>query len=212
MKKIKMLLIAFTAIAATANNASAQVIEEGNIIIDAYYGFPNLYSAVFRTAYANGTLSTNVNVGGFGPVGVRGEYLLTDKFGLGIDIGMNQTTLDFQEATQVYNETTDEYETRVYDYNYSTQKIGVMVTFNYHFIENDNLDFYGMLGAGYGNRSFTFDSTNPDNTNVSIKSAIPVASRLGVGLRYFFTENIGANLGLGFGQGGLINAGLSLKF
>jgi opacity protein-like surface antigen len=41
---------------------------------------------------------------------------------------------------------------------------------------------------------------------------IPVASRIGVGLRYFFTDNLGANLGLGFGQGGLINVGISAKF
>ena len=69
-----------------------------------------------------------------------------------------------------------------------------------------------MLGAGYGNRSFTFKSTDPNYTEASVKSLIPVASRIGVGLRYFFTDNIGANLALGFGQGGLLNAGISFKF
>jgi hypothetical protein len=44
-----------------------------------------------------------------------------------------------------------------------------------------------------------------------VKGIIPVAMRVGVGMRYFFTKNIGANLGLGFGQGGIINAGLSFK-
>jgi hypothetical protein len=31
-------------------------------------------------------------------------------------------------------------------------------------------------------------------------------------MRYFFTENIGANLGLGLGQGGLVNIGITAKF
>jgi outer membrane protein W len=88
-----------------------------------------------------------------------------------------------------------------------------MVTFNYHFLEsNDNLDAYFMVGAGYGNRSFTFSSTDPNYTEASVKSIIPVASRIGVGMRYFFTDNIGLNLAIGFGQGGLVNGGLSLKF
>ena len=74
-----------------------------------------------------------------------------------------------------------------------------MVTFNFHFLEsNDNLDAYFMVGAGYGNRSFKFESTDPDYTDETIDGLIPVASRVGVGMRYFFTDNIGLNLGYRF--------------
>jgi outer membrane protein W len=205
MKKITMLVVALAAFVGT--KASAQVFEEGNVAVDLYYGFPNLYTTTFKAAYANSGTEQDVSINGLGPVGVRGEYLITDKVGLGLDIGFNNTKLTFREAgtDNGGNPTT-------YDYTYSTQKFGVMVTFNYHFIENDNLDFYGIVGAGYGSRSFKFESTDPDYVDEDIKGFIPVASRLGVGMRYFFTDNIGANVALGFGQGGLVNAGLSFKF
>src|SRR3990167_4391743 len=153
------------------STASAQAVEEGNILIDVYYGFPNLYATVFRNAYANSGTEENVDINGLGPLGLRGEYMVSEK-------------------------------------------IGAMVTFNYHFLEsNDNLDAYFMVGAGYSNRSFKFTSTDPDYIEDEASgSLIPVASRVGVGMRYFFTDNIGLNLAIGFGQGGIINGGLSFKF
>ena len=45
-----------------------------------------------------------------------------------------------------------------------------------------------------------------------MESLIPISYKIGVGMRYFFTENIGANLALGLGQGGLVNVGVSAKF
>lgn len=202
MKKI--ILSAVTALTLlSSGNVSAQVVEQGNMIFDVYYGFPNLYSTVFRAAYTNSGSEENIKIGGLGPVGIRGEYMLADKFGIGLDIGFNNTKLSFSEFDVVDNKT--------YDYNFTTQKIGAMVTFNYHFLDNDQVDLYGVFGVGYGNRSFKFESTDPLYDNSNVDAPIPVASRLGVGLRYFFTDNIGANIALGFGQGGLINAGLSVK-
>lgn len=206
MKVTKIFVVAIATFF-TTNSLNAQVFEEGNVGIDLYYGFPNLYTSVFKSAYANSGVQEDVNIGGIGPVGLRAEYLLTDKIGLGIDLGFNNSTLTFKEDG--YNDNGD---LTTYDYTYSTKKIGAMVTFNYHFIDNDNVDFYGVFGMGYGNRSFKFESTDPDYVEATADGLIPVASRLGVGLRYFFTDNIGLNLGLGFGQGGVANAGLSFKF
>ncbi len=211
MKITKIMIVALVALSSTSN-LNAQVFEQGNVSVDMYYGFPNLYTAVFKSAYANSGTEQDVKISGAGPVGIRGEYLLTDKIGLGLDVGFNNTKVSFTEATDVYNSSTGNYDSKIYEYNYSTQKIGAMVTFNYHFIDNDNLDFYGVFGMGYGNRSFKFESTDPNYTQQTVKSLVPVASRIGIGLRYFFTDYIGANLALGVGQGGLINAGLSFKF
>ncbi len=206
MKVTKILVVAVAAFFST-NSLNAQVFEEGNVGIDLYYGFPNIYSTAFKASYANSGSELDVNINGMGPVGLRAEYLLTDKIGLGLDLGFNNTTLTFKEEGYDSNNNPT-----IYDYTYSTKKIGAMVTFNYHFIDNDELDFYGIFGMGYGNRSFKFESTDPNYVEATVSSLIPVASRLGVGMRYFFTDNIGANLALGFGQGGIINAGLSFKF
>jgi outer membrane protein W len=122
-----------------------------------------------------------------------------------------------------YNETITSYNqdingnqiasTDIYDYSIKTSKIGAMVTFNYHFVESDKFDAYFVTGLGYGNRNTTYASTNKDYiVPASTSSLFPVAARIGVGMRYFFTENIGANLGLGLGQGGLVNIGITAKF
>ena len=194
-----------------SNGASAQALEEGNMVFDVYYGFPNLYTTVFKSAYANSGTEEDLKITGLGPLGIRGEYILADKIGLGLDIGFNNTKLSYTETVQEYNPQTGQTTNRIYDYNFSTKKIGVMVTFNYHFIENDKVDFYGIFGVGYGSRSFSFDSTDPNYNSETISGLIPVASRIGIGVRYFLTDNIGLNVGAGFGQGGLLNAGLSVK-
>lgn len=202
----KAILVAIVGMSSLfANNATAQAVEQGNVIIDAYYGFPNLYTNVFKVAYANSGTELNLAIGGIGPLGGRVEYMVGDKLGLGLDVGFNNSTIKYQEVSSSDGQT--------YDYDFKTQKLGFMVTFNWHFLENnDNLDVYGVLGAGYGNRTFEFTSTDPNYNQTEVKSLIPIASKIGVGMRYFFTDNIGANLALGFGQGGILNAGISAKF
>ena len=202
MKKLILPLLALTMMLAPTKT-NAQALEQGNVIIDAYYGFPNLYSTVFKTLYESSN-STGLTLGSQGPLGIRAEYLITDKVGFGIDLGMNSSSISFSEADINTN--------IIYDYKFSTRKIGAIFTFNYHFVENDKLDAYFVVGGGYGNRNFKFTSTDPNYIEESVESLIPISYKIGVGMRYFFTENIGANLALGLGQGGLANVGVSAKF
>ncbi len=195
--------------------ANAQL-EQGNVLIDAYYGFPNLYTTVFKTAYVNSGEAVNLKIGGIGPVGGRIEYLLSDKIGLGVDVGFNNSTIQYSETgiNQVYDPNTG-LTTDVpynYDYDFSTKKIGVIATFNYHFVQNEELDAYVVVGGGYGNRSFSFKTNDPSFAEGDISGVIPISGKIGVGMRYFFTDNIGANFAVGLGQGGVVNVGLSAKF
>jgi len=202
MKKLILPLLALTMMLAPTKT-NAQALEQGNVIIDAYYGFPNLYSAVFKALYESSN-STGLTLGSQGPLGIRAEYLITDKVGFGIDLGMNSSSISYSEADINTNIN--------YDYKFTTRKIGAIFTFNYHFVENDILDAYFVVGGGYGNRNFKFTSTDPNYIEESVESVIPISYKIGVGMRFFFTENIGANLALGLGQGGLVNAGISAKF
>ena len=209
MKKI----VTIVALSLFGTSSFGQAVEEGNVIIDAYYGFPNLYTTVFQSAYANSGSEINVNVGGIGPLGGRVEYMLADKVGLGVDIAFSNSSVAFQSEITTTDPVTFETTTNTYDYDFATNKIGAMVTFNYHFLDNDQLDAYAMVGAGYKNRNFSFTSTEPGYEEATVSGTLlPVASRIGVGMRYFFTDNIGLNLALGFGQGGILNGGISAKF
>ena len=190
------------------SGANAQL-EQGNVLIDVYYGFPNLYTTAFKTTYANSGQEVDLRVGGIGPMGGRIEYLLSDKIGFGIDVGYNNSTIQY---TEVSTDPITGQPTTQYDYNFSTKKLGVIATFNYHFVQNEQLDAYAVIGGGYGNRSFKFESTDPNYQTEEISGIIPISGKIGVGMRYFFTDNIGANFAVGLGQGGVVNIGLSAKF
>ena len=49
-----------------ANNVSAQALSQGTILVDAYYGFPNLYKTILSSTYES--LGDNYNVTGYGPL------------------------------------------------------------------------------------------------------------------------------------------------
>lgn len=203
MKKLLLSVIGITVL--SISNVNAQAVSEGNILIDAYYGFPNLYTSTLKSAYDNSDRK-DFKVGGLGPLGGRVEYMVADKIGIGADFGLSSSYVEYS-----YDDVDAGGNPVVYTDKISTQKIGVMGTFNYHFLDNDQVDAYTMIGAGWRNRSFTYESTDPDYASETVSGLIPVAFRIGVGMRYFFTDNIGINLGLGFGQGGIINGGLSVK-
>ncbi|MFM1853886.1 MAG: hypothetical protein RL164_1204 [Bacteroidota bacterium] len=179
----------------------AQAVEEEDIVIEGYYGFPNLYTAVFKAAYASTGTELDLTTGGIGPLGARFEYLVTDKIGLGLDVSFTNSSVNFNDAP---NGT-------LYNYDFTTSRTGVLVCFNYHFLDNDEFDLYSTVGIGYAKRNFDFTSTEPGYEPLSVESLVPVGFKGALGMRYFFSDNIGANLQFGFGPGGLINAGMSFK-
>ena len=214
MKKLILPLV-WLAIFLAPYKSNAQSLEAGKIIVDGYYGFGNLYNAIFESlASSSGLNITNRFVG---PIGVRGEYLISEKVGFGLDLGYSSASMNYNETITSYNYDNNGVPTMAttdtYNYSVKSSKIGAMVTFNYHFVESDKFDAYFVTGLGYGNRTTTYASTYVDYIVPSSTSSLfPVAARIGFGMRYFFTENIGANLGLGLGQGGLLNVGITAKF
>jgi hypothetical protein len=90
MKKLGLKAVALSVIlfGATQTNLNAQVVEEGTAIFDVYYGFPNLYTTVLKAAYND---EPNVSISGSGPIGVKGEYMLTDKIGFGLEMNYTNT-------------------------------------------------------------------------------------------------------------------------
>ena len=202
----KTMTLSFFAIAFCIANlfstaAKAQAVEEGNIIIDAYYGFPNLWSSLLKTAYAEATEEYKVK--SMGPIGGRVEYLLSDKIGLGIDIHTANSSVEWTD--NISSPTT---------YKVSYSRLRICPRINIHFSNNDKLDFYSAFGIGYRTSRFKFTSTpvDPDFENSTVDfNTIPVTWRAALGLRYFFTKNLGASLEMGLG-GVLATAGISAKF
>jgi len=206
MKKI--IYPIFTAIlligAVNNNKANAQVVEEGTMIFDVYYGFPNLYTSVLKAEYTNnnpGNEYLNVDIGGIGPLGFRFEYLITDKIGFGVDMNYTNTSVTWNE---IINEDT-------YDYSVKVPRLRVMGKFNFHFAKSDKFDVYTAFAAGYGSFKLVTETNDPNYIFTNLENPIPVSIRFALGARYFFTDNLGANLEFGILGGALINVGLSYK-
>ena len=96
MKKIILILLAAFGLFSFANTAKAQAVEEGNIIINAYYGGPNLFGGILESANTN-TNSTNTKVSVLGPLGATVSYMISKEVGLGIDVNHTDVKLTYTD-------------------------------------------------------------------------------------------------------------------
>lgn len=188
------------------SNASIAQVEQGNIIIDPYYGYPNLGKAL-----AEGLIdpdATDVRATGIGPLGLRAEYMLADNFGIGIDFIYNSAG-----AEGTYTSTDSTGATQTYTDDVLMQRIRVLLRLNYHFVQTDALDAYVGGGAGYNQRIWSYKSTDPnyEEPDNATGALLPVAFRAALGARYYFHPNIGINAEIGLG-GPILSGGISLKF
>jgi len=194
---MKKLLLSMLILASSLvyNQANAQVHSQGGVVIDVFYGFPNLYSAIVRTALKD-PIYTNTKVTTVGPFGVTAEYLLSDKVGFGAEF--------------TYTSTVAKYDYNGYSYKDEFNRIRILPRINIHFGDSDKADPYLTLGMGYGHTNFT-ETSNGGTSNLDVKSPINVSMRMAFGVRYFFTDHIGLMTEFGIG-GPLMRGGVAFKF
>jgi hypothetical protein len=217
MKKIFMLFGATFALT-TATFAQTQT-EAGNIIIDPYVG--TMQSNILRgePTFDGGETISNwkLNGGQFG-YGLRAEYMVAEKFGIGLGFNYvkSGSNYDVTSTEIVYNQQTmmNEEVTRTYNWDYTSVRIRAMLRMNYHFVQTDNVDAYTGFGVGYksASRTWTVEDPNANTDGLEQERAlIPVAARIALGTRIYFTDNIGMMIELGAGGGQPIQVGLSVK-
>lgn len=193
-------------------SASAQGVQQGNIIIDPYYGGPNFGRAFIEAVEDGNSGNTNFNARSIGPAGLRVEYMVGDRIGIGVDAIFNTRNITFNLNDTIIDGNGDQ-EIRTNSYEYDMKRLRLHLRFNYHFdISNPALDGYLGVGAGTNNRfRSTFENGVEIEDDLSGFTLIPFSARICVGTRYFFTDNIGINAELGLG-GPLVSGGLSIKF
>lgn len=214
MKKILL----FMSVLALGTNAMAQIqTQAGNFIIDPYAGIPNWANSTFFAKVDpdnSGATDYKVN-GGLFSYGGRVEYMAADDFGVGLDINYEVSGFNFNDTVYEFNTTTSQYETAKYNYDYSAKKLRIMVRMNKHFVQNERMDAYFGFAAGYKvvNRAFVTNDPNGINEDDGGTGAlVPVAFRIAVGTRVYFTSNIGAHFEIGACGGALLQFGISAKF
>lgn len=210
----------FGATLALSSSSFAQTeVGEGNVIIDPYVG--TLQTNILRsepTLFEDETLSNWKLNGGQFAYGLRAEYMVADNLGLGLDFNYvkSGSNYDITSTELVYNQTTMQNEsvTRTYNWDYTSVRIRAMLRVNYHFVQSDRVDAYTGFAVGYkhANREWTVEDPNATQDQLELDGAlIPVAARLALGTRIYFTDNIGMMIELGAGGGAPIQLGLSVK-
>ena len=188
---------------------SVGVVRKGNFIIDPYYGAPNFGKSLVKNITFDNQKINTTGEGGLGPMGLRAEYMLADKFGLGIDLIYNSFMLGLTYDSL----NTDNTLYRRYQGELAMKRIRVQLRFNYHFVSTNKMDAYVGIGAGSNTRIWSVTNTDPnyqfEKGQIS-GTLLPFSMRAAVGLRYYFIPNLGLNAEIGIG-GPLVSAGVSVK-
>ncbi len=216
MKK-KILLFSLIFILNTVLIAQIPVMQR-NLILEPYSGFPT-----GNVAWNNGGSDTKLNYkvnGGQFSYGGRLEYMISNDFGIGVDGNYVKTGFHYDSISYAFNNTTGQFDTITNHYDKTNKRIRLMIRMNKHFYKDDKVDAYYGFGIGYKiatrtpstNDENSYWIDNQNNTYTQEAAIIPISCRIAVGVRCFFTPNIGFHIELGIGGGGLIQGGLALKF
>jgi hypothetical protein len=211
---MRKILLFMGAVALSATSMAQTQVGQGDIIIDPYIGVPNWANSIlYDQVDGDATNVTDYKVnGGMLSYGGRVEYMLSDDFGVGVDVNYEVSGFNYNDLRSVYDESTMTYQDVKYNYDYKAKKLRAMFRLNYHFVQNERVDAYTAFAGGYKNVNRTFTSTDPNADDSEATGAlIPVAFRLAVGARVYFTNNIGAHVELGAFGGALLQFGLSVK-
>ena len=208
MKKLVYITFLGLILGLNSTTASAQALSQGNFVADLYYGGPNWGKLLMERGSASNVDFSGVT--GIGPAGIRLEYMVGDRIGVGADVIYNSF-----KSTVKYDSTDSQGATKTYIGEAGMQRLRIHARFNYHFdVTNPNLDAYFGVGAGTNMRMWKISSDDPDfeQDEVTGNGAIfPVSARICTGIRYYFSPNIGVSAELGLG-GPLVSGGLTVKF
>jgi opacity protein-like surface antigen len=188
-------------------SVNSQALLKGTLIIDPYYGAPTIGKTTANRFVGREYTYDVSNITGIGPAGVRVEYMLSDYFGLGLDLIYNSTDFDLSYDSLNLDQTV--YQT--YTGSASMKRLRIQLRLNYHYELTDQLDAY--LGVGVGANTRVWSVVNHQAAYKFVNSNtvfLPLSMRLAVGMRYYFSSNIGINTEIGLG-GPFISAGLSIK-
>ena len=184
--------------------SQAQIYPQGSVNFSAGYGvvsYGNLVLKAVETTLDLKNVTTNLT----GPIYLKGEYAVADNFTLGLNINYSKTSASFTlDSVNVVGK---------YKGTLGLRSTSALLRANYTIpFAEDRAGF--MLGGGIGYRGFRASySDNKPETPVDggISLPVPVTFELTMGLRYYFTENIGVYVETGITRS-LLQGGITARF
>ncbi len=201
--KAKIILILSSLLFYSQNiKSQSSAFDKGTVVATIGYGLPDLHRTSLRASY---NAYNNTSVYGFGPLILKGDYGIV-KFkwghtvGAGIVLGFSTTTINYLYSNNLWSQTD----------HYTTITIGVRGS--YHFYTKEKIDCYANVGIGFNINSNNQSSTNPIGANNSVYKSPGSYEAFTIGIRYYFTKNIGVYAEAGYDMHAPIQGGLALKF
>lgn len=201
--KNNKLFITIIAIAFAVTNSNAQAFEEGTKVVAIGYGFPNLGKSLFKV----GSDNEGYKATGFGPIHGRFEYGLTDKFGIGLSINFNSFGAKYSDP--YYDYLTGTYLAYTNEFKYTS--VNFLIRGNRHWDVNDKVDIFSGFGLGYNYAKATWKSSNTAFVDDTFDNIIPIGFEWTVGMRYYFSDNVGGYIEGGYAKS-ILQAGIVAKF
>ncbi len=202
MKTQKAILLTLIASALISFNTRAgnDAFGQGKIIISAGYGL-GISGTYFRLLESE----ANYQARFLGPIAAKFEYGASDKMGMGI-------SFNYRSFDVSYNESGSQDTLSLYTSGYKGSQFSILARMNIHFGTTEKMDWYWGLGLGYRGGSRTFYTSDPyGSSDYSFKNLIPIGFETTIGMRYYFTDNIGIYMEAGLAKA-LLQGGLAVKF
>lgn len=203
-KTLALILVAACSMQFAYAQGGERAVMQGQNSINIYYGV-NLLRGFYKNLASE--TSSNVKIGGFGPIGLVYEHMVTDGIGIGAELGYGQTTVGWDYESMDFNSSN----LKNYHVEYKFSLIRAQIRANFHFAKSENFDAYFLLSAGYRHQTFSVASNEPGWIGGSVGGFIPFGIKPGLGLRYFFTDNLGLHTEISIGTP-VFCGGLSLRF
>lgn len=217
MKKI-IGIFAFVTALLVSHNVSSQfwedeepkpdpMLKKGDFMVTGFGSYPNFGRFMARLAIETANFNvTSSSTGGFAPLGVQGEFMLTNNFAISLDLIANQWSARWTEFSPFDNQVSEN--------SVSVFRFRGLLGLNYHIddFDNEKLNIYGGFALGYNYRKSSIKISDFNNvTNFWDNDlAFPMAIRFRAGLRYFLNDNLGLNVELGAG-GPIMRLGVTVR-
>ncbi|MFT7344793.1 MAG: hypothetical protein ACI9XP_001382 [Lentimonas sp.] len=197
-----------SAMLAFSFSSFSQTNSPGQFVVETFFGGPNTVKAfaVLTTSVYDLLPDAKNTTTGFGPIGGRFEYLITEKIGLGFETAFTKA-----ESITTYSSSDMNGDPTTESVMYSQTKIGFMPAIFVHFVDNDQWDVFFEGGMGYKINNRTFDFSESTIATEEIKSVIPISARVAIGARYYITPNFAVNAQFGVGNSGVLQGGLTYR-
>lgn len=211
MKKI--ILFSFALILGLVSQTQAQSEDyRFNVGLSTNYTFTGaLFNGLIRAA--EGT-STGVNKKSFPSLQLTADYGITKLLSVGV--AASYQTIGF-DATDDFINGSGSPETENYSLTWTRTSIALRPLI--HYANTDRLDMYSGLRIQWFNGTVDSDSSDPDRVDDFTNEAgiDPNLSKIGVGIvaygvRYYFTENIGAGTEINIGRPYVVNFSINARF